>query len=116
MCKEILKLRVALFSFVDYERVEPTNNIAERAIRFAVLWRKGSFGCERLRQSVRGALPDGACDAAEPESRPLLIPQGRLHSSAPWHRRAVPLARRRAEGVSSFYGRVNAYESSSEPS
>lgn len=46
MCKEILKLRVALFSFVDYERVEPTNNIAERAIRFAVLWRKGSFGCD----------------------------------------------------------------------
>lgn len=38
MCKQILKLRVALFTFVDYERVEPTNNIAERALRFAVLW------------------------------------------------------------------------------
>lgn len=46
MCKQILKLREALFTFVDYERVEPTNNIAERALRFAVLWRKGSFGSD----------------------------------------------------------------------
>jgi transposase len=26
------------------EGVEPTNNVAERALRPAVLWRKGSFG------------------------------------------------------------------------
>ena len=26
--------------------VEPTNNVTERALRPAVLWRKGSFGCE----------------------------------------------------------------------
>ena len=26
--------------------VEPTNNVAERALRPAVLWRKGSFGCD----------------------------------------------------------------------
>jgi len=26
--------------------VEPTNNVAERALRPAVLWRKGSFGSE----------------------------------------------------------------------
>jgi transposase len=51
MCKEILKLREALFTFVDNERVEPTNNAAERAIRFAVLWRKGCFGSDSVRGS-----------------------------------------------------------------
>ena len=29
------------------EDVEPTNNVAERAIRPAVLWRQGSFGSDR---------------------------------------------------------------------
>ena len=28
------------------EGVEPTNNVSERALRPAVLWRKGSFGCD----------------------------------------------------------------------
>ena len=28
------------------EGVEPTNNVAERALRPAVLWRKGSFGSD----------------------------------------------------------------------
>jgi hypothetical protein len=28
------------------EGVEPTNNGSERALRPAVLWRKGSFGCD----------------------------------------------------------------------
>jgi len=51
MCKEILKLRAALFTFVDQEHVEPTNNAAERALRFAVLWRKGSFGSDTARGS-----------------------------------------------------------------
>jgi len=46
MCKEILKLREALFTFVDMEHVEPTNNAAERALRFAVLWRKCCFGSD----------------------------------------------------------------------
>ncbi len=31
------------------EGVEPPNNVAERALRPAVLWRKGSFGCESER-------------------------------------------------------------------
>lgn len=44
-CKEILKLRKALWTFVRVEGVEPTNNVAERAVRAAVLWRKNSFGC-----------------------------------------------------------------------
>jgi transposase len=46
MSSEILKLRCALWTFVDQEGIEPTNNAAERAIRPAVLWRKGSFGTD----------------------------------------------------------------------
>jgi transposase len=34
----------SLWTFVRREGVEPTNNAAERAVRPAVLWRKGSFG------------------------------------------------------------------------
>ena len=44
MCKEMLKLEPALWTFVDIVGLEPTNNAAERAIRPAGLWRKGSFG------------------------------------------------------------------------
>ena len=51
MCKKILEVEDALWTFVDHEGIEPTNNEAERAIRTAVLWRKGSFGT----QSDRGA-------------------------------------------------------------
>jgi transposase len=36
----------ALFTFFDHEGVEPTNNYAERRVRPAVLWRKGSFGTQ----------------------------------------------------------------------
>ncbi len=44
MAAEILKLEPALWTFTQVEGLEPTNNAAERAIRPAVLWRKGSFG------------------------------------------------------------------------
>jgi transposase len=43
-CAEIRKIERALWTFVREPGVEPTNNFAERAIRPAVLWRKGSFG------------------------------------------------------------------------
>ncbi len=46
MCAEIFKLREALWTFVDQAGIDPTNNAAERAIRPAVLWRKGSFGTD----------------------------------------------------------------------
>jgi len=49
-CANILKLDVALWTFLDQEGVEPTNNAAERALRRGVLWRKRSFGS----QSERG--------------------------------------------------------------
>jgi transposase len=50
-CRRIFNQRQYLWTFVYDARVEPTNNQAERTIRQAVLWRKGSFGT----QSERGA-------------------------------------------------------------
>ena len=44
MCREILKLRQALWTCVPLAGVEPTHNTAARAMRPGVLWRKGSFG------------------------------------------------------------------------
>lgn len=49
-CLNLLRKKVALWTFVSVPGMEPTNNIAERALRFYVLWRKGSFGT----QSERG--------------------------------------------------------------
>ncbi|MCI0674016.1 MAG: IS66 family transposase [Myxococcaceae bacterium] len=43
-CKGLLKLWPALWRFTRLDGVEPTNNAAERALRPAVLWRRGSFG------------------------------------------------------------------------
>ena len=51
VCRELLKVRQALWTFVHLEGVEPTNNASERAIRPGVLWRKGSFGT----QSAQGS-------------------------------------------------------------
>jgi transposase len=44
-CRNVLKLWSALWTFVQ-EPVELTNNAAERALRPAVLWRKGCFGSQ----------------------------------------------------------------------
>ena len=69
---DLLEYGAALWTFAKVEGVEPTNNAAERAIRKAVLWRKGSFGsaspsgsrfvermltvCESLRAQGRSIL------------------------------------------------------------
>ena len=45
-CQNILKLEPALWTFVDQEGVEPTNNAAERALRRGVIWRRRSFGTQ----------------------------------------------------------------------
>ncbi|HZL95755.1 MAG TPA: IS66 family transposase [Vicinamibacterales bacterium] len=44
MCDELYKHRDWLWTFLDVEGVEPTNNASERALRPAVIWRKLSFG------------------------------------------------------------------------
>lgn len=51
-CADILDHKAALWTFIDHDDVEPTNNHAERELRRFVLWRKRSFGT----QSERGKL------------------------------------------------------------
>jgi transposase len=46
VCREILALFPALWTFVTVEGVEPTNNLAERELRPAVQMRKLSFGTD----------------------------------------------------------------------
>lgn len=45
-CRDLLGVWPALWTFVDVDGVEPTNNAAERALRPAVLWRKGCYGTD----------------------------------------------------------------------
>ena len=101
-CREILKLAGALFTFVRVAGVEPTNNVAERAIRPAVLWRKGSFGTDSeqgsrfveriltgvttLRLQQRNVLDyvTSACQARlRGQSAPSLLPPGALAEFGP---------------------------------
>ena len=51
-CKHILKLKEALWTFIEKEGVEPTNNLAEQILRRLVIWRKTSFST----QSAAGTL------------------------------------------------------------
>lgn len=93
VCREILKVRQALWTFVHLEGVDPTNNAAERAIRPGVLWRKGSFGTQSahgsrfvealmtvvatLKQQQRNVLAylTAACEAALHDApAPSLLP------------------------------------------
>jgi transposase len=46
LCRALDRCWPALWTFADADGVEPTNNAAERALRPAVLWRKGSFGTQ----------------------------------------------------------------------
>jgi transposase len=92
-CRDILKRREALWTFVQVAGVEPTNNAAERALRPGVLWRKGSFGTQSaegsrfvesmmtvvatLKQQQRNVLEylTEACDAAlRGDAAPSLLP------------------------------------------
>jgi transposase len=51
MCDELRNHRAWLWTYLEVEGVEPTNNAGERALRHAVIWRKLSFGT----QSARGS-------------------------------------------------------------
>jgi len=100
-CRDILKRREALWTFVQVDGVEPTNNTAERAIRPGVLWRKGSFGTQSeegsrfvesmmtvvatLKQQQRNVLEylTEACEAAlRGEAAPSLLPVSGQKSQA----------------------------------
>ena len=45
-CEMTMKVEPLLWTFTQKAGIEPTNNIAERSLRPAVLWKKRSFGVE----------------------------------------------------------------------
>jgi transposase len=51
MCRELYRHREWLWTYLEVEGVEPTNNASERSLRHAVIWRKLSFGT----QSAQGS-------------------------------------------------------------
>ena len=100
-CREIMKRREALWTFVQVEGVEPTNNAAERALRPGVQRRKISFGTQSeagsrfvesmmtvvatLKHQQRNVLAylTAAHEAAlRGEAPPSLLPAGTLESQA----------------------------------
>jgi len=48
LCRSLLKREEALWRFARTPGLEPTNNLAERMLRPAVIWRKKSFGSASL--------------------------------------------------------------------
>ena len=83
-----------LFTFLEQEGVEPTNNVAERILRTAVQWRKISFGnrsrtgeiatarlltvtqtCKRQQRHVLGYLTEAVCCHRRQTVAPSLLPQ-----------------------------------------
>jgi transposase len=100
-CRDILTRRQALWTCVQVDGVEPTNNTAERAIRPGVLGRKGSGGTQSakgsrvvermltvvstLQQQQRNVLAylTEACDAAlRGAAAPALLPAHTQQSQA----------------------------------
>jgi transposase len=100
-CRDILKRREALWTFVQLDGVEPTTNAAERSIRPGVQWRKGSLGTQSeegsrfvesmltvvatLKQQQRNVLEylTAACGAAlRGEVAPSLLPASDQQSQA----------------------------------
>ena len=51
-CADIVEHKAALWTFIDNDGVEPTNNHAEREIRAFVMWRKRCFGTQSDRGNV----------------------------------------------------------------
>jgi transposase len=83
-----------LFTFLEVEGVEPTNNVAERTLRTAVQWRKISFGnrsrngeiatarlltvtqtCKRQQRHVLGYLTDAVRCHRHQAAAPSLLPR-----------------------------------------
>lgn len=83
-----------LFTFLEEEGVEPTNNVAERILRTAVQWRKISFGnrsrngeiatarlltvaqtCKRQQRHVLGYLANAVRCHRRQAAAPSLLPQ-----------------------------------------
>ncbi len=99
VCRELLAIEPALYTFAAVEGVEPTNNAAERALRHAVCWRKTSYGtdsaggsrfvervltvvasCRQQGRDVLAFLTDAIQAARTGTTAPSLVP---AHASTP---------------------------------
>ena len=88
------RARQLLFTFLECEGVEPTNNVAERILRTAVQWRKISFvnrsrngeiatarlltvtqTCKRQQRHVLSYLTDAVRCHRRQTAPPSLLPQ-----------------------------------------
>lgn len=72
LSRSLLQLWPALWTFVAVPGVEPTNNAAERALRPAVLWRKGSFGTQSDAGNLFVARLLTVAATCRQQQRPLL--------------------------------------------
>lgn len=71
-CRRIFNQRQYLWTFVRDARIEPTNNLAERMVRQAVLWRKGSFGTQSQRGSRYAERILTACATCRLQGRSVI--------------------------------------------
>ena len=93
--KQVANLALALlqhferfFAFLRHEGVEPTNNIAERALRCAVQWRKISFGSRSAQGEVAVARLLTITRTCRMQNRP---PLDYLVIAIRSHRKALPV-------------------------
>ena len=93
--KDVANLALALmqhfqrfFAFLRHEGVEPTNNVAERALRCAVQWRKISFGSRSPRGEVAVARLLTVTRTCRIQNR---APLDYLVSALRSHRNALPI-------------------------
>ena len=71
-CANLREHRLALWTFVDTDGVEPTNNHAERELRAFVLWRKRSFGSQSDRGNRFAERVMTICHTARKQGRDVL--------------------------------------------
>src|SRR4051812_13852592 len=72
LCRELRKWWPALWTFAREKGVAPTDNVAERAFRPAVLWRKGCCGADSAAGSRFAERLLTVAATCRQQGRPLL--------------------------------------------
>ena len=86
-CRRLLKIEAAMWTFTRTPGLEPTNNLAERMLRGAVLWRKNSFGCHSDRGCRFAERMLTAVQTLRGQNRPVLT---WLEQTLTAHRNGLP--------------------------
>ena len=106
-CKHILNLKEALWTFVDRDGIDPTNNTAEQVIRTHVIWTKTSFGtqspagteymervltavgsCKLQKRNVLDFMTDAVQSYFSSSKQPSLIPEANVGSNIEFRKAA----------------------------